>query len=315
MNFLNLLKKCTLCPHKCKVNRLQKEKGYCKALDEVLISSYLAHFGEEPPISGENGSGTIFFGYCNMKCVYCQNFQISQEFSYDDFKKINIQDLSKIMILLQEKGCHNINLVSPTIWIPHIIESIKLAREKNNLKIPIVYNCGGYENPKIIKLLKGFIQIYMPDIRYSDDENAYKFSKIKNYVENNQKSLIEMYNQVGPLKINKKGIAIKGLMIRLLIMPNNVSGVKKSLDFIKNELSTDVYISIMAQYNPLYKAKFYPEINRKISYKEYNEIIKYAEKLGFSNGAIQEFEGLNQQNMEDLFIPDFKSENIFKYKK
>lgn len=313
MNFLNLLKRCVLCPHKCKVNRLNGEAGFCKALGHAVISSALPHYGEEPPISGNKGSGTVFFGYCNMKCLYCQNYQISQEFADSDFKEADIKDLSEIMILLQEQGCHNINFVSPTIWIPQIIESIKLTKETKNFNIPIVFNSGGYDNPKIIKLLKGFIEIFMPDIRYSDNDNAFKYSGVKNYVENNRKSLIEMYDQVGALKINKNGIATQGLMIRLLILPDNISGVKKSLDFIKYELSTDVYISIMAQYHPLYKANSFPELNRKINYREYIEVINYAEKLGFSNGVIQEFE--NPDTAEDLFIPDFKNKNIFKYKK
>ncbi|MCL4378191.1 MAG: radical SAM protein [Actinobacteria bacterium] len=313
MNYLNLLKKCILCPHKCRVNRLERQKGFCRASHIIKISSAMPHYGEEPPISGIRGSGTIFFGHCNMKCVYCQNYQISQEYKENDFMTPDIEELAGIMINLQKTGCHNINFVSPTIWTAQIIEALKIARNKKGLTIPAVFNCGGYENPKIIKILKGFIEIYMPDIRYSNNDIAYKYSGIKNYVENNRKSLIEMYSQVGALETDKKGIAVKGLMIRLLILPENTGEVKKSLDFIKNELSTDVYISIMAQYHPLYKAKGFPEINRRINYTEYNEIVKYAQKLGFRNGFIQDFENLNMK--EDLFIPDFDKKEVFKYKK
>ena len=313
MNYLNLLKSCVLCPHKCKVNRLADEIGFCGALSDIEISSALPHYGEEPPISGSRGSGTIFFGHCNMKCVYCQNFQISQEFKENTFMVLTIPELADIMVKLQKLGCHNVNYVSPTIWIPQIIEALKIARSEKNLTIPAGFNSGGYENPEIIKMLKGFIEIYMPDMRYNNDSNAYKYSGVKNYTENNKKSLIEMYSQVGGLKTGKSGVAQRGLMVRLLIMPNNIGEVKKSLDFIKNELSTDVYISIMAQYHPLYKAHSFPELNRRINHNEYIEIINYAEKLGFSNGAFQDYE--NTEAGEDLFIPDFNSEDVFRYKK
>ncbi|MCE5330085.1 radical SAM protein [bacterium] len=313
MNYLNLLKSCVLCPHKCKINRVAGERGFCEASADIEISSALPHYGEEPPISGSKGSGTIFFRHCNMKCIYCQNFQISQEFNQSDFRILSISELAGIMVDFQKLGCHNVNFVSPTIWIPQIIEALKAARNEKNLTIPAVFNSGGYENPKIIKMLSGFIEIYMPDIRYNNDDSAYKYSGIKNYVENNKKSLIEMYSQVGGLKTNKSGIAERGLMIRLLILPNNIGGVRKSLEFIKYELSTDVYISIMAQYHPLYKACNFPEMNRRINYHEYIEIINYAQKLGFCNGASQDYENIKSE--EDLFVPDFNDEKVFRYKK
>ncbi|MCL5071717.1 MAG: radical SAM protein [Actinobacteria bacterium] len=313
MNYLSLLKSCVLCPHKCKVNRTAGKRGFCGASADILISSALPHYGEEPPISGSRGSGTIFFGHCNMKCVYCQNFQISQEFKENSFRVLTIPELADIMTELQNLGCHNVNYVSPTIWIPQIIESLKIARKEKNLTIPAVFNSGGYENPGIIKMLKGFIEIYMPDIRYNNDDNAYKYSGVKNYTENNKKSLIEMYGQVGGLKTDKNGIALKGLIVRLLIMPNNIASVKESLDFIKNELSTDVYISIMAQYHPLYKAHGFSGLNRRINHNEYIKIINYAEKLGFCNGAFQDYE--ETETAEDLFIPDFHNEKVFRYKK
>jgi putative pyruvate formate lyase activating enzyme len=312
--YSHLLENCTLCPHKCGINRIKNYKGFCGAAGSTEISAILPHYGEEPPISGNKGSGTVFFKHCNMKCVYCQNFQISQECG-DLFSENNdTLKLEDCMIKLQDMGCHNINLVSPTIWAVHIIDAlISLKARENALTIPLIYNSGGYEDPGTVRMLEGFINIYMPDIRYSRDESAYKYSGVKNYVDNNRKSLIEMYRQVGGFKTDNNGIAISGLMVRLLILPDNTGEIKESLDFIKNELSSDVYISIMAQYKPLYKALNYPEINRSINRDEYNKIVSYAEKLGFCNGAIQEYEDPEQE--KDLFIPDFKDKDVFKFKK
>ena len=312
--YSHLLESCTLCPHKCRVNRFESRKGFCRASSVLEISTMLPHYGEEPPVSGDKGSGTIFFKHCNMGCVYCQNFQISQECDNLTLKKEHTLKLEDCMLNLQDLGCHNINLVSPTIWVLHIIDALDTVKSKENgLIIPVIYNSGGYEDPRTIKLLEGFIEIYMPDIRYSGNESAYKYSGVKNYVENNRKSLIEMYRQVGGLKTDNNGIAVRGLIIRLLILPGNADEIKKSLDFIKSELSTDVYISIMSQYEPLYKAFCYPEINRLINRDEYNRIVDYADKLGFYSGAIQEFEEHIEE--KDLFRPDFESDDVFKFKK
>jgi len=309
-----LLESCALCPHKCRINRFESTKGFCGASNVMEISSILPHFGEEPPISGNKGSGTIFFQHCNMRCVYCQNFQISQEYHDLIPKNNNKLKLEDCMLELQEMGCHNINLVSPTIWIVHIIDALNTLRlRKKGLGIPVIYNSGGYEDPEMIKRLDGFINIYMPDVRYSRNESAYKYSGVKNYVDNNHKSLIEMYRQVGGLKTDKKGIALSGLMIRLLILPGNSDEIIETLDFLKYELSTDVYISIMAQYKPLYKAFSYPEINRPINHDEYSKIVSYAEKLGFFNGAIQEYEEPGEE--KNLFLPDFKKKDVFEFKK
>ena len=304
-----ILNKCVICPHKCRVNRKSEEKGFCNAGYNPVISSVMPHHGEEPPISGNRGSGTIFFSYCNMKCVYCQNYQISQEF---EGAKYSISELADSMIKLQNSGCHNINFVSPTIWIPQIVKALSIARNKR-LSVPTVFNTGGYDNPKIIKMLDGIIDIYMPDMRYSDDDMARKYSMVEEYVRYNHQSVKEMYRQVGGLKVDPEGVALKGLMIRLLVLPENIGGIKKTLDFIKNELSTDVYLSIMAQYHPTYKASGYPELYRMITAKEYLEVVKYAEKRGFSSGWTQDHISLNSK--EDLFIPDFKDEKIFKYYK
>jgi len=304
-----ILNDCVICPHKCKVNRIKGKKGLCGAGYKPVISSALPHHGEEPPISGTGGSGTIFFSHCNMKCVYCQNYQISQEL---EGLEHNVLELSEIMLRLQNSGCHNINFVSPTIWIPQIVKALNLARNKG-LLIPTVFNTGGYDNPQIIEMLDGVIDIYMPDMRYSNDDMAKKYSMVKEYVQYNRQSVKEMYRQVGGLKLDKEGIAKKGLLVRLLVMPDNIGGIKNTLDFIKNELSTDVYLSIMAQYHPVYKAFKYPELSRMITAKEYLEVVKYAEKKGFNYGWTQDYVSLSGK--EDLFIPDFKNKKVFKYYK
>lgn len=304
-----ILNKCMICPHKCGVDRIKGKKGFCGAGYKPVISSAIPHHGEEPPISGTGGSGTIFFSYCNMKCVYCQNYQISQE---SEGAEHSIEELAESMLDLQNSGCHNINFVSPTIWIPQIIKALHIARNKN-LLIPTVFNTGGYDNPEIIKMLDGAIDIYMPDMRYSDDKAAEEYSLVKEYTFYNRQSVKEMYRQVGGLKLSKEGVATEGLLIRLLVLPDNIGGIKETLDFIKNELSTDVYLSIMAQYHPVYKAHKYPELNRTITSKQYLEVIKYAERKGFSCGWTQDY--LSPDSKEDLFIPDFKDKKIFKYYK
>jgi len=302
-----ILKNCHLCPHACFINRNTESTGFCKAGYLPVLSSVMAHHGEEPPISGDKGSGTIFFAHCNMGCVYCQNYQISQQ---HQGSPVSIEDLALKMIWLKNAGCHNINFVSPTIWVPQIIKAAAIASKKG-LDIPMVYNTGGYDNPEIIEMLKGVIDIYMPDIRYSSNNMALKYSKVKKYVENNRASLKEMYRQVGNLALNRDGIAQKGLLVRLLVMPENIGSIKESLDFLKEELSTEVYLSIMAQYHPEYKACNYAGLSRKITLKEYQEVTSYAEKLGFLNGWVQDHESLSIE--EDMFRPDFRRKKVFRY--
>jgi putative pyruvate formate lyase activating enzyme len=302
-----LLECCIICPHKCSVNRKQNNAGFCHAGNITVVSTVMAHHGEEPPISGTRGSGTIFFSHCNMRCDYCQNYQISQEHTGMLF---TVQELALSMLKLQEAGVHNINLVSPSIWIPQIIQALSIAK-KSGLKIPIVYNTGGYDDPDMIKMLCGIVDIYMPDIRYSSNKMAKKYSHIKNYVEYNRAAIGEMYRQAGILKLDRSGIAKKGLIIRLLIMPGNIAGINETLDFLKKELSADIHLSIMAQYHPEYKARSIPVISRRISEEEYYKATGYAEKLGFYNGWTQEYSALSGK--EDLFIPDFKNEKVFKY--
>lgn len=302
-----LLECCTICPHKCGVNRLQDNAGFCRAGHIPVVSSVMAHHGEEPPISGTQGSGTIFFSCCNMRCDYCQNYQISQEHIGTVYTPL---ELAHSMLKLQEADVHNINLVSPSIWIPQIIEALSLARQ-SGLNIPIVYNTGGYDDPESIKMLDGIIEIYMPDIRYSSNTMAKKYSHIENYVEYNRAAIREMYRQAGILKLDKKGIAKKGMIIRLLVMPGNIAGISETLDFIKNELSCDIHLSIMAQYHPEYKARGISAISKRISEEEYYKVTYYAEELGFYNGWTQEYSSLSEK--EDLFRPDFKNEKVFRY--
>lgn len=278
-----MLEKCTICPHKCGINRT-KIVGRCKSTDKIKIALYSTHNFEEPCISGEKGSGTIFFSNCNMNCVYCQNYEISQ---LGKGKEITIEELSDIMIEQQEKGVENINLVTPTSYAIHIVEAIKLAKNKG-LKIPIVYNTNGYESVETLKKLEGYVDIYLPDLKYYYNELGKKFSKIDNYFEIATDAIKEMYKQVGVPLLNDEGIMQKGLMIRHLILPNQMENSKQILRWIKENIDNDVYVSIMAQYFPTYKAKEMDELNRKLTKQEYEEIENYLYDLDLENGYIQE---------------------------
>ena len=280
--FLEKLKKCDICGWNCNINRYL-QKSHCKSGIELKISSYGPHYGEERIISGKRGSGTIFFTNCSMKCLYCQNYDISQ---LGNGYNISIEELSNIMLKLQEFGCHNINLVTPTHFIPQILKGIYYAI-KNGLNIPFVYNCGGYENVEIIKLLEGIIDIYMPDAKYGDNEIAKKYSGITDYWDICKKALIEMKRQVGDIVLNEEKVAIKGILIRHLILPNNISSSENVLKFIRDELGENTWISLLSQYHPEYKAYIYPEINRRITFDEYNKVVEITYKLGLKNVIYQ----------------------------
>ena len=280
---LEILKECQICPHKCKIDRT-KQIGRCKATDKIKIALYSIHNFEEPCISGTKGSGTIFFSNCNMNCIYCQNYEISQ---LGKGKEITIHELADIMIKQQEKGVENINLVTPTSYTLQIIEAIKIAKKKG-LKIPIVYNTNGYENVETLRLLEGYIDIYLPDLKYYDNEISKKYSKVDNYFEIATKAIKEMYRQVGQPILDKNGIMTKGLMIRHLVLPNNIENSKKILKWIKENLDNNIYVSIMAQYFPTYKAKETDDLNRKLTNKEYEKIENYLYDLNLENGYIQE---------------------------
>ena len=278
-----MLEKCTICPHKCGIDRT-KNPGRCKSTDKIKIALYSIHNFEEPCISGNNGSGTIFFSNCNMNCVYCQNYEISQ---LGKGKEITIEELADIMLEQQEKGVENINLVTPTSYALHIIKAIEIAKSKG-LHIPIVYNTNGYESIETLQLLDGYIDIYLPDLKYYYNELGQEFSNVKNYFEIATKAIKEMYRQVGSPQLNENGIMKKGLMIRHLVLPNNIENSKKVLKWIKENIDNNVYVSIMAQYFPTYKAKNIDNLNRKLTKKEYEEIENYLFDLDLENGYIQE---------------------------
>ena len=279
-----LLANCTICPRRCGSDRTKGEPGYCRAGFKPRVYSHSPHHGEEPVLSGTRGSGTIFFSHCNMRCVYCQNYYFSQ---LDEGEELSIEGLSETMLRLAKMKCHNINLVSPTHYAPQIALAARMAKD-NGLDIPIVYNSGGYDLVDTLRLLDGIIDIYMPDMRYSSDEMAKKYSEAVQYVEYNRRACVEMHRQVGDLVVDEHGIARKGLIIRLLVLPDDISGTKETLRFIAKEVSRKAFLSIMSQYYPTFKAYGYKEISRGITSGEYLEIIGEAESLGLENGWIQE---------------------------
>ncbi|MBU0687589.1 MAG: radical SAM protein [Candidatus Margulisbacteria bacterium] len=296
-----LLNLCIVCPRDCKVNRLIAAEGFCRAGVNIRISSALVHRGEEPPISGTKGSGTIFFSGCNMACQFCQNFEISQE---DLGHKISEKDLAEEMLKLQKQGVHNINLVSPTHFGPQILKTLVAAKEKG-LKIPIVYNSNGYDDIEMLGLFNGLIDIYMPDIKYGYGQHASKYSNTPRYVESSHLAIEEMFKQVGPLKVDANGVATRGLLIRHLVLPNRISGTFDVLKYIAS-ISTEIWVSIMSQYFPTYCANQYPEINRALTQKEYQEVVDYAKKLGFESMLLQ------QLSSSKTYRPNFKQKDVFK---
>jgi len=275
-----LLFECKLCPNECHVDRRISDNGNCRSGYLPVVSSYGPHFGEEPPLVGRFGSGTIFFTNCNLDCKFCQNYDISH---YGVGREVSVNDLADMMLYLQNRGCHNINFVTPTHFTPQIVDALIIARERG-LEIPLVYNCGGYESVETLRLLDKIIDIYMPDIKYSSNENALKYSGISNYWDIVQQAVKEMHRQVGDLVISSSGIAKRGLLIRHLVLPNDVAGSKKILDFIAKEISLNSYVNIMDQYRPVYLANNYPEINRSITRKEYIEVLNYAKEIGLHRG-------------------------------
>lgn len=281
---LKELDRCNICPHNCNINRNDGIIGRCRATTKIKIALYSTHDFEEPCISGEKGSGTVFFSNCNLNCVFCQNYEISQ---LGKGKEITIEELANIFLKQQENEVENINLVTPTSYVPQIIEALKIAK-KEGLKLPIVYNTNGYENIETIKMLDGYIDIYLPDLKYSENELAKKYSKVDNYFEIATKVIKEMVKQVGIPELDERGIMKKGVMVRHLVLPNNIENSKNVLKWIVENLPKEIYISIMAQYFPTYKAKEIKEINRKLTIEEWKEIEDYIEELGIENGYVQE---------------------------
>lgn len=297
----NMLDKCKLCARNCNINRASGQKGFCNCNDKIKVALVSTHNFEEPCISKGNGSGTIFFSNCNLRCTYCQNYNISHE---GFGKEITIKRLSEIFIEQQEKGVNNINLVTPTSYVYQIIEAIKIAKN-NGLLIPIVYNTNSYENAQTIKLLDGLIDVYLPDLKYYSNLLSEKYSKAPNYFETATKAILEMYNQVGGIELDDNGIIKKGVIIRHLILPNHIQNTKHILKWIKETINDDVYVSIMAQYFPTYKAKDDTSINRKITKKEYRIVEKYMEELEIKNGYMQEL-----GEHEEEYVPKFDLSNV-----
>jgi len=284
------LSRCDICPRNCKVNRLENKQGFCKTGKKAKVYSYFCHHGEEPGISGTNGSGTIFFTNCNLRCVYCQNYEFSQ---LDKGKETGDEELASFMLELQQEGCHNVNFVTPTHNIPQILMAVVLAVEKG-LKIPLVYNSSGYDSVETLRLLEGIFDIYMPDARYFDSQTASRFSQAKDYPAINQAAIKEMRHQVGVVKFSPDEIIEKGLLIRHLVLPNKLSGTEEIMAFIARELGTDTHISLMSQYFPCHKAKDYPELTRRLTLEEYQEAMNIMHSYGLYNGWTQDEQGLDR---------------------
>ncbi|MFC1678294.1 radical SAM protein [Patescibacteria group bacterium] len=270
-----LLFPCRVCPRKCEVDRIKGEKGDCEMSADLVICSFSAHFGEEAPLVGANGSGTIFFSSCNLGCLYCQNYDISQERTG---KRVSMGGLATMMLELQAQDCHNINFVSPSIWVPQILKALTIAQDKG-LNIPLVYNSGGYDSVETLQLLDGVVDIYMPDFKYADSKVAEKYSLVQNYFEVAKDAIAEMHKQVGDLVINKDGIAEKGLLVRHLVLPDDLAGTEKVMSFLAS-LSKDTYVNIMNQYYPTFKARLFNEFSRRITVEEYKKAQKLAKELG-----------------------------------
>jgi putative pyruvate formate lyase activating enzyme len=293
------LEHCDICPRQCGVNRRVGEIGFCQSGYLPVVSSYCAHFGEEPTLSGNCGSGTVFFGNCNMACVYCQNHQISQDPAHQMRFEVTFEKLAAIMLQLQnEQECHNINLVSPTHFVPQIVKALAIAVPLG-LRVPLVYNTGGYDAVEIIRLLDGIVDIYLPDLRYADDADAVQYSAAPGYVAAARTAIREMWRQTGELKLDARGIAEKGLIVRLLILPNGLAGVEESLRWLAGELSPAVTVSVMSQYSPQHRASGIPLLSRSISNGEYAGVLRVMEKLGMENGWLQELSSIN------FYLPDF----------
>lgn len=296
---MELLKNCMLCPRKCGVNRY-KTKGACGANNKIKLAYYSLHKWEEPVISGSNGSGTIFFSNCNMKCIYCQNKKISLE-GYG--KYISNKKLGEIMLKLQKMGAHNINLVTPTHYVPQIAKVLRTIKGKE-LKIPVVYNTSSYENVGTIKIMNSLIDIYLADLKYYDDALAIKYSDCKNYFEIATMAIDEMYRQVGKIVIGKDGMMKKGLIVRVLLLPGHVHDAKEIINYLYKTYQDDIYISIMNQYTPITTCS-YTELNRRVTEAEYEEVINYALTIGVRNAFIQEGETASES-----FIPNFDTSII-----
>ena len=296
------LASCDICPRECHVNRLENEHGFCHSGYLPIVSTICAHHGEEPAISGSRGSGTIFFGNCNMRCVYCQNYQISQNWRKQIANEMDFYKLAEGMLRIQnELGCHNINFVSPSHFVPQLVHAV-LEAVPLGLRVPLVYNSSGYDSVASLKELDGIISVYLPDLRYASDKWAREFSRARNYVAHARAAIQEMYRQVGDLVVDESGVAQRGLIVRHLILPNGIAGSEESLTWLAREVSPSVTVSIMAQYYPSHKAQRKRLLSRQISEAEYNEVLRLLDKVGLENGWVQDM------GAAENYLPDFDRE-------
>ncbi|MBI4297811.1 MAG: radical SAM protein [Chloroflexi bacterium] len=296
------LASCDVCPRECRCNRLENELGYCHSGLLPIVSAVCAHLGEEPAISGTRGSGTVFFGNCNLRCVYCQNHQISQDRRRQRSKQMDCHTLAEEMLYLQnELGCHNINFVSPSHFVPQLLRAV-LEAVPMGLRVPLVYNTSSYDSVASLRELDGVISIYLPDLRYASDEWAKKLSGVSDYVERAREAIAEMYRQVGDLSVDKAGLAQKGLIVRHLVLPNGLAGSEESLTWLARQLSPTVSVSLMSQYRPVHRALRMPLLSRTISFGEYGAALRLLADLGLENGWVQEM-GASEE-----YLPDFERE-------
>jgi len=293
------LRSCDICPRECGVNRLENELGFCHSAHLPIVATVCAHHGEEPVISGSKGSGTVFFANCNLRCVYCQNHQISQNFEAQQFNEVDSHTLAERMHYLQDElRCHNINFVSPSHFVPQLVRAV-LEAVPMGLRLPLVYNTSSYDSIKSLRELDGIISIYLADLRYADNRWGREFSQVSDYVERARGAIKEMYRQVGDLVMDGKGIAWKGLVVRHLILPNRLAGSRESLAWLVSEVSPTVTVSIMSQYFPAHQTWWIPLLNKKITSAEYSEVIGLLEELGIGNGWLQEMDA------SENYLPDF----------
>ena len=278
------LRCCKLCPRECGVNRTKKEAGFCRVYDKPVIAAVSVHPWEEPPISGSRGSGAIFFSGCTMRCIFCQNYPISQ---LGVGREISVEELADAMLRLQDKGVHNINLVTPTHQIPMFVNALVQAVERG-LSLPVVYNSSGYERVETLQMLEGIVDIYLPDIKYAEDQAAWVCSKVRDYVYHNRATLKEMWRQVGTLKLNREGIGVRGMLVRHLVLPEDLASSRACLEFLRTEFGPDVWISLMSQYFPAHLAVNTPPLNRKLTEEEYATAFRALMEMGFENGFIQD---------------------------
>jgi putative pyruvate formate lyase activating enzyme len=286
--FQSHLEACELCPRRCGVNRRGGETGACGAGDKLKVASYCVHVGEEPPISGMSGSGTIFFSHCSMACVYCQNYPISQ---MGHGNPVETEDLAGMMLTLERRGAHNVNLVTATHFLPHVVEAVHIARRKG-LRVPIVYNVSGYERPEVIARLDGVVQVYLADMRYATEECAEKYSGVRDYCSHNRAAIKAMLESAGQLQC-RNGLAVSGLIVRHLVLPSLLSETAGVLEYVATEISRDTAVSLMSQYFPANKAHLYPEINRRITGDEYREAVSLLRRFGLEHGWTQDPDATN----------------------